>query len=96
MNQIKIPPNTSNQPTDSDNFNFDNTGAQIFISNTSDWENSKIYRVKATGVLREFVGNQWIVAKDRTTNQEIKQIVTQTFSTPLDPVVLQTLNTKKN
>ena len=91
MNQITTakPPNTSNQPTDSDNFSFNNTGAQNFISNTSDWEKSKIYRVKATGVLREFVGNQWIIAKDRASNQEIKQIVTQTFSTPIE---LQTLN----
>ena len=91
LNQITTAktPNTSNQPTDSDNFSFNNTGAQNFISNTSDWEKSKIYRVKATGVLREFVGNQWIIAKDRASNQEIKQIVTQTFSTPIE---LQTLN----
>ena len=91
LNQIMTAktPNTSNQPTDSDNFSFNNTGAQNFISNTSDWEKSKIYRVKATGVLREFVGNQWIIAKDRASNQEIKQIVTQTFSTPIE---LQTLN----
>ena len=98
MNQITTakPPNTSNQPTDSDNFSFNNTGAQNFISNTSDWENSKIYRVKATGVLREFVGNQWIIAKDRASNQEIKQIVTQTFSTPLDPVVVKVEYNKKH
>lgn len=57
---------------------------------------SKIYRVKATGVLREFVGGQWIVAKDRASNQEIKQIVTQTFSTPLDPVVVKVEYNKKH
>ncbi|MEY3386655.1 MAG: hypothetical protein RIR53_1466 [Bacteroidota bacterium] len=71
-------------PTESDNFSFDNSGTQSFISGTADWEKSKTYRITVEGTLWELVGGNWVVAKDRSTNQDVKQTVTQNFSTPID------------
>ncbi|MBU3700289.1 MAG: hypothetical protein FGM33_09850 [Candidatus Kapabacteria bacterium] len=75
-------------PTESDNFSFDNSGTQNFISATADWEKSKTYRVTVVGTLWELVSGNWVVAKDRATNQDVKQTVTQNFSTPFDPVAI--------
>ena len=79
-----IDPAQPQQPTESDNFSFDNSGTQNFISSTADWDPSKTYRVTVVGTLWELVGGNWIVAKDRATNQDVKQTVTQNFSTPMD------------
>ncbi|MFM8771223.1 MAG: hypothetical protein ACKOE4_04275, partial [Candidatus Kapaibacterium sp.] len=81
-------------PTESDNFSFDNSGAQNFIANTGDWVLSKTYRVTVVGTLWELVGGNWVVAKDRATNQDVKQTVQQNFSTPID--ITAVLNTPKN
>jgi len=81
-------------PTESDNFSFDNSGTQNFINGTADWTLSKTYRVTVVGTLWELVGGNWVVAKDRTTNQDVKQTVQQNFSTPID--ITAVLNSGKN
>lgn len=81
-------------PTESDNFSFDNSGTQSFIANTGDWDLSKTYRVTVVGTLWELVGGNWVVAKDRATNQDVKQTVQQNFTTPMD--ITAVLNTGKN
>jgi hypothetical protein len=73
--------------TEADNFSFDNGGTETFIAMTSDWDKSRKHRVTVVGTLWENVSGQWVVAKERATNQEIKQTVVQTFTTPLDVVV---------
>jgi hypothetical protein len=48
------------------------------------------------GTLWERTGaNQWAVAKDRATNQDVKQTIVRTFSTPMDPV-LANVNTNNS
>ncbi len=86
------------KPTESDNFSFDNTGAQNFIINTGDWEMSKTYRVTVVGTLWELIGGNWVVAKDRATNQDVKQTVQQSFSTPIVITAgpIKTKNTNSN
>lgn len=79
-----IDPATPQQPVENDNFSFDNNGTQNFISATADWEESKVYRVTVVGTLWELINGSWVVAKDRTTNQDVKQTVVQNFSTPID------------
>jgi hypothetical protein len=75
-------------PVDQDNFSFDNSGTETFIETTADWERSKTYRVTVVGTLWEHISGQWVVAKDRATNQDIKQTLAHTFSTPIDPQAL--------
>jgi hypothetical protein len=81
---INDPEKSTPAPVESDNFSFDNSGTENFISSTADWEISKVYRVTVVGTLWELVAGNWVVAKDRATNQDVKQTVTQNFSTPID------------
>lgn len=81
-------------PSESDNFSFDNSGTESFISSTADWDLSRTYRVTVVGTLWELVSGNWIVAKDRATNQDVKQTVVQNFSTPID--ITAVLNNGKN
>ncbi len=91
---LNDPEKPTSAPTESDNFSFDNSGTQNFISSTADWDLSKTYRVTVVGTLWELVGGNWVVAKDRATNQDVKQTVQQNFSTPID--ITAALNTPKN
>ncbi|MBU3742506.1 MAG: hypothetical protein FGM24_09515 [Candidatus Kapabacteria bacterium] len=67
---------------------IDNSGVQTFIKGTADWERNASVRATVVGTLWELnASNQWVVAKDKATNQDVKQTVVRTFSTPMDPVV---------
>ena len=81
---INDPEKPAPTPVESDNFSFDNSETQSFISSTADWELSKVYRVTVVGTLWELIGGNWVVAKDRATNQDVKQTVVQNFSTSID------------
>jgi hypothetical protein len=73
-----------------------NAGVDTFIANSADWDRSTQVRATVVGTLWERTGaNQWAVAKDRATNQDVKQTIVRTFSTPMDPV-LANVNTNNS
>lgn len=78
--------------TEADNFSFNNTAALAFLKNTANWDSSASFRVTVVGTLWELnTSNQWVVAKSKTSNQDIKQTIIRVFSTPLILIA-----TKKN
>ncbi|MBK6291676.1 MAG: hypothetical protein IPF59_07930 [Ignavibacteria bacterium] len=83
-------------PTDNDSYAFDNSGVENFKKSTLDWENAKKYRATVVGTLWELnASNQWVIAKSKSTNQNITQTVTCVFSTPM-PMVAVVKSAPKN
>ncbi|MBK7034483.1 MAG: hypothetical protein IPH49_14745 [Ignavibacteria bacterium] len=91
FNLWRIPP-----PTDNDSYAFDNSVVENFKKSTLDWENAKKYRATVVGTLWELnASNQWVIAKSKSTNQNITQTVTCVFSTPM-PMVAVVKSAPKN
>ncbi|MCX6139282.1 MAG: hypothetical protein NTX15_00345 [Candidatus Kapabacteria bacterium] len=83
-------------PTESDSYSFSTAGVDAFKYSTLDWENAKKYRVTVVGTLWELnASNQWVIAKSKSTNQNITQTVVNVFQTPT-PLVAVNNNTLKN
>lgn len=69
-------------PTDNDAFSFSTAGVDAFKKATMDWEVGKKYRATVVGTLWELgSNNQWVIAKSKSTNQNITQTVANVFQT---------------
>ncbi|NQW29297.1 MAG: hypothetical protein HQ472_02135 [Ignavibacteria bacterium] len=99
---LNAPKNTSNPfentppPSESDSYSFSNAGQQAFMNATLNWELAKKYRVTVVGTLWELSSNnQWVIAKSKSSNQNITQTVVNVFSTPM-PLIAINKNVQKN